>query len=310
MKRRIYQIIITTGTIAVILLLAAGFFSGKLVPKSATTSAAPIVPPGSNDTLIANTSYGYMERRFTNPQGDSLTYYLYVPEHYVAQKKYPLVLLLHGGGEKSKDSNSPAQNREVILRQRYVEVWGSGYTGENNPEIQQHWPGFIIVPQISTKQQWVKADPHKGSYQQSDQPTTQLLLTMQLLDSLQHKYTGIDQSRRYITGISSGAYAVWDATERWPGYFAAAAPLSGAGDPSKASAIKNLPIWAFHSANDGTIPVSGSREMIAALKAAGGKPHYTEFPKLGHEVWYSVFSLRASPVKVTGFFSWLFAQHK
>jgi rhodanese-related sulfurtransferase len=90
----------------------------------------------------------------------------------------------------------------------YVQVWTSIYTAAYNPEIQQHWPSFVVVPQISSTQNWVDTNVHKGSYVQAKQPTSVLSMTMQLLDALQHQYTGIDANRRYITGISSGAFGV------------------------------------------------------------------------------------------------------
>jgi len=106
-----------------------------------------------------------------------------------------------------------------------------------------------------------------------------------------------------------GGYGTWEAIERWPNYFAAAAPIAGAGDPSKASTLTHLPIWAFHGSADRTVPVSGSRDMIDAISAAGGNPRYTEFPGAGHGVWGYVYSLGASG-NATDFFPWLFSQHK
>ena len=130
------------------------------------------------------------------------------------------------------------------------------------------------------------------------------------MDTLQRKYTGIDARRLYITGLSNGGYGTWDAIERWPDYFAAAAPIAGAGDPSKAAVLKDMPIWAFHGSADTVIPVSGSRDMIAAIEAAGGHPRYTEFPGAGHGVWGYVYSLNDSSERVTNFFPWLFSQHR
>jgi dienelactone hydrolase len=122
------------------------------------------------------------------------------------------------------------------------------------------------------------------------------------VDALQKQYPNIDPHRLYITGLSMGGYGTWDAIERWPDYFAAAAPLAGAGDPSKASRLVNLPIWAFHGSGDGDVPVSSSRDMIEAIKVAGGHPRYTEYASAGHDIWIMVYSTPA-------FMSWLFSQH-
>jgi predicted peptidase len=85
--------------------------------------------------------------------------------------------------------------------------------------------------------------------------------------------------------------------------FAAAIPVCGAGDPAMAPRITGVAIWAFHGAKDRNVPVSGSRNMIAAIKRAGGDPKYTEYPALGHDIWAPV-------MHTTGLLDWLFDQKK
>lgn len=269
---------------------------------------------GVTQEIPANSlTYGYIKRTFTDGTGRSLVYYLYIPSNYNPYQKYPLVLLLHGDGEKINPKRTPAQNQNALLKQLYVRVWTSTYSAPNNPRIQQRWPCFVVVPQITKSQQWINVSLHKGFYMQGfyaqkQQPAIGLLMTMHLLDALQREYSGIDANRRYITGISSGAFGVWDAIERWPNYFAAAAPIAGAGDPTKAALLKNLPIWIFHGSRDNVVTVRGSRNMFAAIKKAGGKPLYTEFPGLKHGTWGDVYSLPRVPQPVTTFFPWLFSQ--
>jgi predicted peptidase len=273
------------------------FFSRRQTSTASTPTVPANYPKG-----------GYTQHTFTGAQG-TLPYYLYVPQHYNPQQKYPMILILSGGSERSKPGNSAAQNEWAILRNNYVQVWSGDYNGAGNPEVQQHWPSIIVVPQISISQQWVNAPVHKGSYTQQAQPTTVLLLAKELLDALQHKYS-IDANRIYITGISLGGYGTWDAIERWPAYFAAAVPVSGAGDPAKAAELVNMPIWAFHGSKDNVVPVSGSRDMIAAIRAAGGSPRYTEIAGKSHEIWNEVYSLPGSTIPPVGLYSWLFSQHK
>ena len=83
-----------------------------------------------------------------------------------------------------------------------------------------------------------------------------------------------------------------------------------AGDPATAAALVNLPIWAFHGAADQTVPVSGSRDMIGAIQAAGGHPRYSELPGVGHESWPYAYAILGKPTPTPGFFAWLFAQSK
>ena len=250
----------------------------------------------------------YITRVFTDASGMRMTYYLYIPANYNPEEEYPLVLLLQGGGERALADNTPAQNRALQLNQAYALVWGPGYPSPYPPHVQQHWPSFIVIPQVVSPQQYVFGPAWEGSYTQSPQPTDSLRMAREIVDALQKQYTNIDPHRLYITGLSMGGYGTWDAIERWPTYFAAAAPLAGAGDPTKASLLVNLPIWAFHGGSDGVVPVSGSRDMIQAIKAAGGHPRYTEFPGVNHVIWDKVYSFASTPSPVPTFFSWLFSQ--
>jgi predicted peptidase len=256
-----------------------------------TTVSLPIARQSAPPPDVEN---GYTTQTFTDAQGRSITYYLHIPCPNECQHPYPLVLLLHGGGERGHSGNSPEQNRSILLGDPYVQQWTSA-------EVQNRWPSFIVVPQIMDNQQWVGVPSAQGSYRLAPQPTNVLLLAKEVVDGLQRTYPDIDPGRLYITGISMGGYGVWDAIERWPDYFAAAAPVSGAGDPTGAISLTHLPIWAFHGANDGNPPASASRVMIQAIRAMGGHPRYTELPQAGHDIWLQVYT---SPA----FLSWLFAQ--
>lgn len=261
-----------------------------------------IFPSGARPTQTPEPTYhGYVTRTFTEASGMKMTYYLHIPAGYSPYKKYPVVLLLQGGGERANPQATLAQNRAHLLNAYYTQVWVSS-------EIQSKWPSFVVIPQVVGKNQFVNSPVAQGSYTQTAQPSDSLRMTKEIMDSVQKEYGGIDASRLYITGLSMGGYGTWDAIERWPDYFAAAAPLSGAGDPSKASVLIHLSIWAFHGAKDTTIPVSGSRDMIYAIEQAGGHPRYTEYPNDGHDLWIpgKVYTPSADPT----FFTWLFSQKK
>jgi predicted peptidase len=100
-----------------------------------------------------------------------------------------------------------------------------------------------------------------------------------------------------------GGYGSWWALEAKPDMFAAAAIICGGGRPEKVAKFKNVPMWVFHGADDKTVPVERSREMVEALKAAGGAPKYTEYPGVGHNSWAATYS---NPE----LYRWLFAQKK
>lgn len=249
-----------------------------------------------DDLSQSSTKPGFLTRSFTDARGASMTYYLSPPRNYNPRQHYPLVLLLHGGGERGLSKNTPAQNRALLVNDSYVNYWSSN-------AVQDRWPSFIVAPQVMNTNQWVNTPIDQGSYQLARQPTTSLQLARDIVDKLQQTYPDIDATRLYITGISMGGYGTWDAIERWPAYFAAAAPVSGAGDPALASRLTRLPIWAFHGGDDPTVPVSGSRQMIQAIHKAGGDPRYTEYAGAEHEIWMRVYSS-------TDFLTWLFAQRR
>ncbi len=252
-------------------------------------------PAESKTTPTSDTENGFVTRTYTDAQGHSMTYYLHIPkEDNQGQQYYPLVLLLHGGGERGQSINSPEQNRSVLVGDPYVKQWTSA-------QVQDRWPSFIVVPQLMDSQQWVDVPSDQGSYRLAPQPTFALLMAKKIVDVLMQTYPDIDAGRLYITGISIGGYGVWDAIERWPDFFAAAAPVSGGGDPSGAIKLTHLPIWAFQGANDGDPPPSASRAMIAAIRAVGGHPLYTEFQQSGHDIWLQVYTS-------SSFLSWFFAQ--
>lgn len=252
----------------------------------------------------------YLSCEAREPGGFSLTFYLYLPKGYTSGTRYPLVLLLEGSGERADASKSAAENRNAIVANPYAQVFGPGYTDPNSEKVQEHWPCFVVIPQLVNPDRFVDVPGSQGSYVMAPQPNSPLRMTKEIVDTLQLAYDNIDPDRLYVTGLSMGGYGTWEAAERWPDYWAAAAPIAGGGDPSKASRLVNLPLWAFHSADDSVVPVSGSRDMIAAIRAAGGHPKYTEYSDLGHGCWLAPYSIMGNPSPTPDFFSWFFAQRK
>jgi predicted peptidase len=205
---------------------------------------------------------------FVDSKNDSLHYILIKPQGYDASKKYPLVVCLPYGGYVA-----PAA--ELLT------------TGLNR----RTYPVFIFVPYCAEGTGW------GGIPGVLDRD----LLVYETITSLAEP--AIDVKRRYVTGVSRGGYGTWQFICTRPDMFAAAIPVCGGGDPKLASKITKIPIWAFHGAKDKNVPVSGSREIIAAIKKAGGHPKYTEFPNESHDIWNEVS-------KTPGLLDWLFAQRR
>ena len=241
-------------------------------------------------TLPACTASEPEAKEYKSPAGKTLLYRLLRPADPKPGEKYPLVLFLHGAGERGADNRKQliwfwnAHNPSVLTR----------------PEVAAA-KAFAVMPQCPDGKQWVNVPWEKGSYQ-SPEVSESLQLALELVEALL-KELPIDPDRVYVTGLSMGGYGAFDAIQRRPDLFAAAAPVCGAGDPSKAATIAHIPVWAFHGEKDGVVPTTGSRDMVAALKAAGATPRYTEYKGVEHNSWLPAFEEKE-------FWTWLFAQKR
>lgn len=227
------------------------------------------------------------KRTFKNAAGKSLPYRLLKPDNYDPKQIYPLVLFLHGAGERGTD------NEKQLVH---------GVAGFASAENRVKYPCFLMAPQCPSAARWVEVDWSADSHKQPEQPSEPMQLTLELLDALSKEFS-IDSKRIYVTGLSMGGYGTWDIIGRRPDCFAAAAPVCGGGDETQAARIAKLPIWAFHGAKDGVVKPARSRNMIDALKKAGGDPKYTEYPTIGHNAWTPAY-------QDPEMFRWLFAQKK
>ena len=172
-----------------------------------------------------------------------------------------------------------------------------------NPELSVD-EAIIIYPQCPENNKWVDTDWGKGSYDLDKVPeSNELAAVMELIGQLQERYS-IDAKRIYAMGYSMGGYGTWNVLMNHPDVFAAGIPMCGAGDPNKASILKDMPIWAVHGAKDPTVPVSGSRDMANAMEAIGATAFkYTELPDAEHDVWNYTY-------KSQEMMAWLFSQSK
>jgi len=263
-----------------------------LLVMLASMASAGEAKPGAG-VAAAGWTQQPLEQR--DQAGESLKYLLFIPKTKPGQR-YPLVIHLHGngGGEDELKGNAPICK---VL---------------SAPDWQATRPCFILAPacpQSQTQPKWVNWAWENGSYDIQKVPLSiSMQLVLAAIDELCAKQP-IDQSRLYITGGSMGGYATWDAICRFPDRFAAAIPLSGAGDPARAPLLKSLPIHAYAIATDPIVPVRGSREMIEAIKAAGGKPLYTEFPE-GWHLWDQVWNPGDSIYWQKDLLPWLFDQSR
>ncbi|MCE9527738.1 MAG: prolyl oligopeptidase family serine peptidase [Planctomycetales bacterium] len=226
-------------------------------------------------------------RTFADAGGKKLNYRLLRPEGYDSKKEYPLVLFLHGAGERGND------NKIQLVH---------GMNEFAADEIMEKYPAFVLAPQCPEGKQWVDVPWSADSHVMPKEPAEPLRQSLDLIAALGKEFS-IDKSRIYVTGLSMGGFGAWDAIQRRPELFAAAVPVCGGGDAALAEKIKDVPVWAFHGAEDGAVKPKRSRDMIAALKKAGGSPKYTEYEKVGHNSWEKAYG---DPKM----YEWLFAQKK
>jgi predicted peptidase len=236
---------------------------------------------GSNIFLAISSSWGnplmykgFVERKFKKGSTDSLVYRLFIPKDYSPSKKYPIMIALHGAGERGIDDT-------LQLKYKLATMWAD----EANQIVH---PTFVLAPQCPNPKQWVDKNWSAGSYDFNTAPISiPMDLLVGIMDSLSKEFS-LDPDRFYVSGMSMGGYGTWYLLMKYPTKFAAAIPVCGAGDPKMASAISKVAIWAFHAADDGVVPVKGSRDMIDSLKKAGGTPKYTEYAGslgYGHNSW-------------------------
>jgi predicted peptidase len=160
----------------------------------------------------------------------------------------------------------------------------------------------LIAPQVPGNRGWVEGGRKGKTPDKTRQGSEPGKLVLDLIEQTCKEYP-IDRKRIYLTGRSMGGYGTWGLLARKPDLFAAAMPVCGGGDVNSAERLAKIPIWVFHGDKDPAVNVSRSRDMVAAIKKAGGSPKYTEYPGVGHDSWSKTYAND----KVL---DWLFAQKK
>lgn len=185
----------------------------------------------------------------------TLTYLIYTPPGYTkdASKRWPLLLFLHGSGERGTNTNQ-------------IKVHGPPKLVETQPDSALAKEFIVLSPQCLPGENW-------------DAETLNALL-----DEVIGDYR-VDVDRVYLTGMSMGGNGTWNLSARYPERFAAIAPMCGGGDKASAPRYKNMAVWAFHGDADTTVPVRRSEIMVDALKKLNIEVKFTKYPGVGHDCW-------------------------
>ena len=209
-------------------------------------------------TYLQKTNYaGEVEQtaqRLDVNVGVQFNYLLALPKDYTQQKSWPLVLFLHGAGERGDEL-------------KLVKKHGPPKLIDNG----KAFPFIVVSPQCPKDVWWEPIE-----------------LTA-LLDEI-IKNNNIDEDRIYLTGLSMGGFGTWRLAAHSPDRFAAIAPICGGGEPYWTRRFPHLPTWAFHGAKDRVVPLERSQEMIDAVKKNGGLPRLTVYPEAGHDSWTETYN--------------------
>lgn len=231
---------------------------------------------------------------YTANDGTTLPYRLYVPSNYDASKEYPVLVFLHGAGERGNDNKAQMSNMLAeMFNQQNTLIEGA----------------IVIAPQCPGGNQWVDTPWANGNYSIDNVPeSNELKAVVELLNSVKETFS-TDEDRYYAMGISMGGFGTWDLIMRHTEMFAAAVPVCGGADVSQAESLKYMPIYTAHADNDGSVPFTGTNEMVKALKQAGSTVIIFKqradgsLSSGGHLIWSEIGAKKEM-------LEWLFSQSK
>lgn len=240
---------------------------------------------------------GAYEKKIFILNKDTLRYRILYPIGYNPRKKYPVLTFLHGSGERGDDNESQLIHGGTLFL---------------NDTLRKKFRAIVLFPQLPKDSQWdyhTKIDdassPTGKSYHFTFSPyqTIPSLLVKSLLNRLV-KDKVADQRKMYIGGLSFGGMGTFDMIERFPGFFAAAFPICGGGDTTKAKVVAHkTAVWIFHGDADQEVNVNNSRQFYKALKNLHADVRYTEYPGVGHNSWDNAFAEK-------NLLPWLFSKTK
>ena len=236
--------------------------------------------------------YQLLEKcEWKSPTDGTLLYRFFKPEVKEGEK-YPLIIFLHGAGERGAD------NQKQLFQDHFLHFLFS-------EEGKKH-PSFLIAPQCPEGKRWCEVNwSEPNSHTTPEQPSEYFRMLRELLASLKKDYP-IDEKRIYITGVSMGGFGTFDYLVRYPEDIAAAIPVCGGADNARLVSVpevRNVATWIFHGSDDSAVNPERSRKAFATLKEINPNVHYTEFPGVQHASWVPAY-------RSEEMIKWVFEQKK
>lgn len=220
--------------------------------------------------ILKKDDLAFRQSTYTDKKGNKMPYRLFVPPNYDPKLKYPLVFWLHGAAGRGSDN--------------VKQISGGNESGTHiwtTPANQAQFPAFVLAPQCPEDRFW--SDP------ETNEISPQLQMAQDILAEVQKEFS-IDADRIYVAGQSMGGLGVWALLQSQPDRWAAALVLCAYDNLTNAKAIKRVPLWVFQGDADMVVPVDLVRQMVKDLKKSGAQPLYSEYHKVGHEVWEKAFA--------------------
>jgi predicted peptidase len=231
-------------------------------------------------STLAQNKEDYLEAFFVEG-ADSLNYRILYPENFNPAKKYPVLLFLHGAGERGNDNKKQLVHGSALFLKQ---------------ENREKFPAIIIFPQCPKSEYWAKAsivrspEGNTFDFDYSVDPHTSMKLVIKMMQSFSKNHF-VDETRLYVGGLSMGGMGTFEILHRMPNTFAAAFSICGAGNPySVGIYAQKVNMRVYHGAKDDVVEPAYSEKMVKALKEAGAEVEFTLFPDANHNSWDPAFA--------------------
>ena len=244
-------------------------------------------------TSIFSQDLSLYEKHWHIRGADTLPYRLLMPKNFDPETRYPLVLFLHGAGERGSDNELQlVHGAKLFLRD----------------DVRDNFPAIIVFPQCPRNSYWSnveikqKEGKREFDFKATGDPSAAMAMVQDLAYTILKKYP-VNRAQVYVMGLSMGGMGTFEIVRRNPDLFAAAVPICGGGAPSTAQQLRKVGWWVFHGAKDDVVPLKLSEEMVEALREVKAQVKFTVYPDANHNSWDPAF---AEPELL----EWLFSNKK
>lgn len=237
----------------------------------------PLLLGGINKLTAQESIRAFQKREFLDNKGIKMPYRILLPIDYDCSKKYPLLVFLHGSGERGEDNETQLKHGANLFLQE---------------DTRKNFQAIVVFPQCPNGESWSSMESDstgKWDFPFTKEPSRQMKLLQGLLNEVMVNNC-VDDRKVYLGGLSMGAFGILEWMAREPNRFAAAFPICGGGNTLLTAIYgSKIPTWFFHGDADAVVPVQYSRELVEKIKAEKGNVQYTEYPGVGHDSWNNAF---------------------